>query len=91
MSDSPDFIMPTDYYPASPRYSPANSPSMSTITINIDNESEHWFTPPQQDGPIITRAADIFNLPNDDSDTELDREVDLINVMVDHVWLKIEG
>ena len=42
-SDSPpaDFIMPTDYYPSTPRYSPASSPayspSMSTITINIVN------------------------------------------------------
>ena len=83
-SDSPpaDFIMPIDYYPASPRYSPVSpvySPSMSTITLNIDSESEHGYTPPQQDGPIITREADIFNLPNDDSDNELDREVELIN------------
>ena len=86
-SDNPpaDFIMPTDYYPASPRYSPAYSPSMSTKTINIDNESEHGFTPPQQDGPIITRAADIVNLPNDDSDTELDREVELINMMASYI------
>ena len=42
-SDSPpvDFIMPTDYYPSTPRYSPASSPAyspnMSTITINIDS------------------------------------------------------
>ena len=89
-SDSPpaDFIMPTDYYPASPRYSPASpaySPSMSTITLNIDSESEHGFTPPQQDGPIITRAAEIFNLPNDDSDNELDREVELINMMGSYI------
>ena len=85
-SDSPsaDFIMPIDYYHSTPRYSPvspAYSPSMSTITINIDSESEHGYTPPQQDGPIITRAAEIFNLPNDDSDNELDREVELINMM----------
>ena len=38
-SDSPlaDFIMPTDYYPSTPRYppaSPAYSPSMSPLTIN---------------------------------------------------------
>ena len=89
-SDSPpaDFIMPTDYYPASTRYSPvspAYSPNISTITINIDSESEHGYTPPQQDGPIITRAAEIFNLPNDDSDNELDREVELINMMGSHI------
>ena len=41
-----DFIMPTDYYPASPRYSPASpsfslsvSPNMSPLTVNTDNES----------------------------------------------------
>ena len=89
-SDSPpaDFVMPTDYYPASPRYSPASpaySPSMSIISLNIDSESEHGFTPPQQDGPIVTRAADIFNLPNDDSDNELDREVELINMMGSYI------
>ena len=73
-SDSPpaDFIMPTDYYPATPRYSPASpayspsvSPNMSPLTVNTDNESVHGYTPPQQDGPIITRAADIFTLPNE--------------------------
>ena len=90
-SDSPpaDFIMPTDYYPSTPRHSPASSPayspSMSTITINIDGESEHGYTPPQQDGPIITRAAEIFNLPNDDSDNELEREVELINMMGSYI------
>ena len=89
-SDSPpaDFIMPTDYYPASPRYSPAShaySPSMSIISLNINSESEHGFTPPQQDGPIVTRAAYIFNLPNDDSDNELDREVELINMMGSYI------
>ena len=45
-SDSPpaDFIMPTDYYPATPRYSPASpayspsvSPNMSPLTVNTDN------------------------------------------------------
>ena len=89
-SDSPpaDFIMPTDYYPSTPRYSPASpaySPSMSPLTVNTDNESEHGYTPPQQDGPIITRAADIFTLPNDDSDHELDREVELINMMGSYI------
>ena len=48
------------------------SPSMSPLTINTDNESEHGYTPPQHDGTIITRAAEIFDLPNDDSDNELD-------------------
>ena len=53
-SDSPpaDFNMPTDYYPSTPIYtpisSPVYSPSMSPLTINIDSESEHGFTPPQQ-------------------------------------------
>ena len=47
-----DFVMPTDYYPASPIYSPASpaeqsvqSPSNSIITINnnTDSEFEHGF------------------------------------------------
>ena len=89
-TDSPpaDFIMPTDYYPSTPRYSPASpsvSPNMSPLTINTDNESVHGYTPPQQDGPIITRAADIFTLPNEDSDQELDREVELINMMSSYI------
>ena len=58
---------------------------MSPLTINTDNESEHGMTPPQQDGPIITRAADIFTLPNEDSDQELDREVELINIMSSYI------
>ena len=84
--------MPTDYYPATPRYSPASpsfspsvSPNMSPLTVNTDNESEYDMTPPQQDGPIITRAADIFTLPNEDSDQELDREVELINIMGSYI------
>ena len=93
-SDSPpaDFIMPTDYYPATPRYSPVSpayspsvSPNMSPLTVNTDNDSEHGYTPPQQDGPIITRAAYIFTLPNKDSDQELDREVELINMMGSYI------
>ena len=61
-----DFVMPDDYYPASPIYSPVSpaeqsvsmSPTSSPITIdnNTDTESEHGFSPPQQDGPIITRG-----------------------------------
>ena len=89
-TDSPpaDYIMPTDYYPSTPRYSPASlsvSPNMSLLTINTDNESVHGYIPPQQDGPIITRAADIFTLPNEDSDQELDREVELINMMGSYI------
>ena len=61
-SDSPpaDFIMPTDYYPATPRYSPASpayspnvSPNMSPLTVNTDNESEHGFTPPHLLAPLL--------------------------------------
>ena len=64
-----DFVMPTDYYPASPIYSlaspaeqsvqsPSMSPTNSIITINnnTDTESEHGFSPAQNDGPIITRG-----------------------------------
>ena len=90
-----DFVMPDDYYPASLIYSPAfpaeqstnMSPTSSPVTINIntDTESEHGFSPPQQDGPIITRGADIFTLPTDDSDTDLDREVELINMMSSYI------
>ena len=90
-----NFVMPDDYYLASPIYSPASptvqsvsmSPTSSPITINIDTdtESEHGFSPPQQDGPIITRGDDIFTLPFDDSDTDLDREVELINMMHSYI------
>ena len=86
-SPPPDFVMPTDYYPSTPRYSPISSPaySPSMSPINIDSESEHGNTPPQNDGPIITRGSEIFDLPNDDSDTELDREVELINMMGSYI------
>ena len=84
-----NFVMPENYYPASPTYSPASpneqSANMSPVTINIDTESEHGFSPPQQDGPIITRGADIFTLPSDDSDNYLDREVELINMMSSYI------
>ena len=59
-SPPPNFVMPTNYSPATPRYSPvaspAYSPSMSPLTINIDSDSEHGNTPPQNDGPIVTRG-----------------------------------
>ena len=47
-SPPPDFVMPTDYYPSTPRYSPISSPaySPSMSPINIDSESEHGNTPP---------------------------------------------
>ena len=77
-----DFVMPDNYYTASPIYSPA---SPVTINNNTDTESEHGFSPPQQDGPIITRRDDIFTLPTDDSDTDLDREVELINMMSSYI------
>ena len=85
-SPPPNFVVPTNYTPASPRYSPASptySPSQSPI--NIDNDSDHGYTPPQNDSPIVTRASDIFDMPNEDSDLELDREVELINMMGSYV------
>ena len=85
-SPPPNFVVPTNYTPASPRYSPASpaySPSQSPI--NIDSDSEHGNTPPQNDGPIVTRASEIFDMPNEDSDLELDREVELINMMGSYV------
>ena len=85
-SPPPNFIMPTNYSPATPRYSPVASPaygpSMSPLTINIDSDSEHGNTPPQNDGPIVTRGTEM---PTDDSDTELDREVELINMMGSYI------
>ena len=65
--------------------SPAYSPSMSPLTISIDSDSEHGNTPPQNDGPIVTRETEIFDLPNDYSDIELDREVELINMMGSYI------
>ena len=71
-----DFVMPTGYYPASPIYSPASpaeqsvqsasmSPTNSTITINnnTDTESEHGFSPAQNDGPIVTRGKTFSLCP----------------------------
>ena len=86
-SSPPNFVMPTNYTPASPRYSPVSSPaySPSQSPINIDTDSEHGNTPPQNDAPIVTRASEIFDLPNDDSDIELYREVELINMMGSYV------
>ena len=88
-SPPPNFIMATNYSPATPRYSPvaspAYSPSMSPLTINIDSDSEHGNTPPQNDGPIVTRGTEMFNLLNDDSDTEIEREVELINMMGSYI------
>ena len=60
-SPPPNFVAPTNYTPASPRYSPAfpaYSPSQSPI--NIDSDSDHGNTPPQNDGPIVTRASEIL-------------------------------
>ena len=47
-SPPPNFVMPTNYTPASPRYlsaSPAYSPSQSPI--NIHSDSDHVYTPPK--------------------------------------------
>ena len=85
-SHPPNFVMPTNYTPASPRYSPASpaySPSQSPK--NIDSDSDHGYTPPQNDSPIVTRASESFDMPNEDSDLELDREVELINMMGSYV------
>ena len=83
-----DFVMLADYSPASPVYSstsPAYSPRHSPITIS-DNDSEHGFTPAQNsDGPFTTRASDIFNLPNEDSDLENDGDVELISLVGDYI------
>ena len=85
-SPPPNFVAPTNYTPASPRYSPASPAySPSQCPINIDSDSEHGNTPPQNDGPIVTRASEIFDMPNEDSDLELDREVELINMMGSYV------
>ena len=85
-SPPPNFVAPANYTPTTPRYSPvspAYSPSQSPI--NIDSDSDHGNTPPQNDGPIVTRASEIFDMPNEDSDIELDREVELINMMGSYI------
>ena len=90
-SPPPNFVAPANYTPATPRYSPvsspAYSPSQSPINIDTDSDSDHVHgnTPPQNDGPIVTRASEIFDLPNEDSDIELDREVELINMMGSYI------
>ena len=40
---------------------------------------------PQNNSPVITRASEIFDLPNEDSDMEHDREVELINIVGNYV------
>ena len=85
-SPSHDFVMPTNYTPSTPVYSPtspAYSPSQSPFNINSD--SEHGYTPPQNDSPIITRASEMFDLPNKDSDLEHDREVELISMVGNYI------
>ena len=60
-SPPPNYVAPTKYTPASPRYSPASPAySLSQSPINIDNDSDHGNTPPQNDGPIVTRASEIL-------------------------------
>ena len=44
-SPPPDFVMPTNYTPTSPAYSPMHTP------INITSDSEHGYTSPQNDSP----------------------------------------
>ena len=90
-SPPPNFVAPANHRPATPRYSPisspAYSPSQSPINTVTDSDSDHDLgnTPPQNDGPIVTRASEIFDLPNEDSDIELDREVEPINMMGSYI------
>ena len=81
---SPQHVsVPDNYSPATPIYSPTSpdySPSQSPI--HIDSESEHGFTPDHNsDLPITTRASDMFDLQNTDSDQELDGEAELISLV----------
>ena len=79
-SPPPNIVMPTNYKPASPRYSPASpaySPSQSPI--NIDSDSDHGYTPPQNDSPIVTGASEYLICQM--RTLEMDRQVQLINMM----------
>ena len=82
-----NFEVPDNYRPSTPIYSaasPAYSPRQSPI--QIDSDIEHGFTPVQNsDGPITTKASDIFDLPSDDSDLEHDGEVGLISLVGDYI------
>lgn len=73
--------VPANYRPATSIYSPTSldySPSQNSV--HVDSENEHGFTPPQNsDGPITTRASDIFELENTDSDQKIDGEADLVS------------
>ena len=79
--------IPDNYSPRSPRYSPTSPVhSPSPIQIDSENESEHGFTPPNNNNdPIITRAVDMFDPTNTDSDQELDEEVATINLIGDYI------
>ena len=84
-----DLVMPDNYRPATPVYyptSPAYSPRHSPINIDSDSEKEHVFNPAQNsDGPITTRALDIFDLPSKNSDLENEGEVEIISLVGDYV------
>ena len=75
--------VPDNYSPATPIYSPPSPDyTPSQITIHIYSESEHGFTPDHNsDLPITTRASDMFDLQNSDSDQELDEQAELISLV----------
>ena len=77
--------VPDNYSPATPIYSPTSpdySPSHSPIHIHSENEEEHGFTSDHNsDLPITTKATDMFDLQNVDSDQELDGEGELISLV----------
>ena len=78
-----------NYRPATPIYSPTSpdySPSQSPVHVVSDSEEEYGFTRSHNsDGAITTRASDMFELQNTDSDQEIDGEAELISLVGEYI------
>ena len=81
--------MPDNYTPATRIYSltsPDYNPSQSPVHVVSDSEEEYGFTPSHNsDGSITTRASDMFELQNTDSNQEIEGEAELIILVDDYI------
>ena len=84
-----DFVVSDNYRPATPIYSPTShdySPSQSPVHEISDSKEEYGYNPSHNsDGAIATRASDMFDLQNTDSDQEIDREAELISLVGEYI------
>ena len=81
--------MPDKYRPVTPIYSPTSpdySPSQSPVHVISDSEEQYGYTPSHNSSrAIITRASDMFDLQNTDSDQEIDGEAALISLVGEYI------